>query len=355
MADRHCRNCGHELSDEDRFCPNCGRPVHETAQVPTPEANVPVPPPPAQQAGAPTGEGPQWGKAFLGCLGVLALVVLLGALASALGGGGGAGRGGGSGPPSTPAPNEAEQAQGGQYSNDIGTFTRENYGVLVANPEEHVGAEVDITGQLLASPESQGDEVAFQMWADPVKVDWNTIVRTDESALGLRSDSYVRVRGTVLGSFEGENAFGGTVSAVEVEADEVERVEAVDAVDPTLETVEVGQARSSEGFSITLVKVEFGVRHTRAFITARNDGDKTAKFDLYRSKIIQGSDRAGQTDPYEYSLPKPKPGLQPGEETEGVVIFGRADPSQPFQVSFAWERGGFMADRPEPLVFQVTP
>jgi len=25
------------------------------------------------------------------------------------------------------------------------------------------------------------------------------------------------------------------------------------------------------------------------------------------------------------------------------------------QVSFAWERGGIMADKPEPLVFEVTP
>ncbi len=44
-VDRYCRNCGHELSPEDRFCPNCGRPAHETAHVPTPEADVSVPPP----------------------------------------------------------------------------------------------------------------------------------------------------------------------------------------------------------------------------------------------------------------------------------------------------------------------
>jgi hypothetical protein len=50
---RYCGNCGHELDPEDRFCQNCGRPVHQTAQVPTPEADVPVPPPPQQeQAGA---------------------------------------------------------------------------------------------------------------------------------------------------------------------------------------------------------------------------------------------------------------------------------------------------------------
>ena len=48
MADRYCRNCGHELGETDRFCPNCGSPVHEVAQVPTPEADVPVPTPPEE-------------------------------------------------------------------------------------------------------------------------------------------------------------------------------------------------------------------------------------------------------------------------------------------------------------------
>lgn len=42
--ERYCSNCGHELSLEDQLCPNCGRPVHQTARVPTPEADVPVPP-----------------------------------------------------------------------------------------------------------------------------------------------------------------------------------------------------------------------------------------------------------------------------------------------------------------------
>jgi predicted amidophosphoribosyltransferase len=51
MAQRYCTNCGAELREDDRYCPNCGRPVHETAAVSTPEADVPVPPPPQQEAG----------------------------------------------------------------------------------------------------------------------------------------------------------------------------------------------------------------------------------------------------------------------------------------------------------------
>src|SRR5215208_2116536 len=51
--ERYCSNCGQELHPEDRFCSNCGRPVHLTARVPTPEADVPVPPPQQARRSAP--------------------------------------------------------------------------------------------------------------------------------------------------------------------------------------------------------------------------------------------------------------------------------------------------------------
>jgi hypothetical protein len=49
MAARFCTACGNRLGEGDAFCSNCGRPVYETAQVDTSQANVHVPPPPHQQ------------------------------------------------------------------------------------------------------------------------------------------------------------------------------------------------------------------------------------------------------------------------------------------------------------------
>jgi hypothetical protein len=43
-----CPQCGFENPPGFAFCGKCGRPVHETARVSTLEADVPVPPPPAQ-------------------------------------------------------------------------------------------------------------------------------------------------------------------------------------------------------------------------------------------------------------------------------------------------------------------
>jgi hypothetical protein len=99
VAQRYCTNCGAELREDDRFCPNCGRPVHETAVVSTPEADVPVPPPPQQEAGeqpleqaeAQPQEPGTTGRLVLGCLGVFFVVFVVGACLSALAGNGGGG------------------------------------------------------------------------------------------------------------------------------------------------------------------------------------------------------------------------------------------------------------------------
>src|SRR5215217_6182389 len=133
MADvpsRYCGNCGNELSPEDQFCRNCGTPVHQAATVPTPEADVAVPPPPQQaggtpppqqEAAAPT-QGRSRGNIFvLGCLGLVALLVLVFIVAAALGGGGDETAGGGGGGGGQQAQGEGQgQGQKGQAPASIG-------------------------------------------------------------------------------------------------------------------------------------------------------------------------------------------------------------------------------------------
>jgi hypothetical protein len=100
VAQRYCTNCDAELREDDRFCPNCGRPVHETAAVSTPEADVPVPPPPQQEeAGAQPLEQAEaqprepWTtrQLALGCLGAFFVIFVVGAFVAALAGNGGGG------------------------------------------------------------------------------------------------------------------------------------------------------------------------------------------------------------------------------------------------------------------------
>ena len=114
---RYCTNCGNELSPQDQFCSNCGTPVHQAAHVPTPEADVPVPPPPPTQAGGtvppPQQSWIQRHTRLVGCLGLIAVLVLPFVVIGALipGGGGGGGGAGGSG---QQAQNEEQGQEQGQ-------------------------------------------------------------------------------------------------------------------------------------------------------------------------------------------------------------------------------------------------
>ena len=121
---RYCSNCGQELGDPgQQFCPNCGSPVHRTAHVPTPEADVPVSPAPqawntgmATQGQPPPGSEGQRRPVRMGCLGLLVLVFLLFIIGGALGGGdetaGGDGNGGGGGNGGGAANNDAQISAG---------------------------------------------------------------------------------------------------------------------------------------------------------------------------------------------------------------------------------------------------
>ena len=97
MTDRHCSHCGHELAEDDQFCPNCEKPVHEVAHVPTPDADVPVPPQqsggavPPQQGAAASSTGPGRGQGipsrFSNLSGLQIAVAVIGGIIAAIVGG----------------------------------------------------------------------------------------------------------------------------------------------------------------------------------------------------------------------------------------------------------------------------
>lgn len=206
---RFCENCGAGIGETTNFCPNCGAAQKPDPDVPndppsgerrtrrisTPE--VPGVPPPPQEQEKPKGS---WLRTI-----IIVLVILIVLVALASGGGGEDGSTGGPG--------------AGQ------TFTSENYAELATDPGSFRGASVDIEGRVLRNPEVRGERTDFQMFADPENSEWNTVVHADSAPSGLAGGDTVRVRGTVEGVFRGENAFGASITAPEVQADSVEITE----------------------------------------------------------------------------------------------------------------------------------
>lgn len=333
--------------------------------MPTPEADVPGVPQPSPTPGqteeisAGDAEGSpriSLGKFLIVTLGVILVLVVL----ANLGGGEEASQGGSQG---SGGGGEANQGERNEQSppdpeQDEGTgeaFTNANYSELYSDPDAHEGASVDIAGQLLESPENTGDELAFQMYADPDNLEWNTIVYTDDMSLDLATDDYVRVEGEVLGTFEGENAFGASLEVPMIQASDVQTVSAGQALDPARKVLEVNRTSSDQGFSVTLHKLEFGEESTRAYVTINNNTGRGASFYTFDMKIQQGSRQIDYSDDsYSYMDEEPQSDLRPGVQTEGVLVFGPVDPSQPFEMVLPWSSNNFNVNA-RPVIFQITP
>jgi hypothetical protein len=238
---------------------------------------------------------------------------------------------------------------------NVETFTNRNYGELHSDPRAHKGASVDITGKLLERPEESGNELAFQMFVDVENSDWNTVVYTDQTDLDLNMDDYVRVRGEVLGSLEGENAFGGSITAPTVQASKVSTVSAGQAIDPATEVRVINRTVGGQGFDVTLQKIEFGRESTRAYVTLANNTNYGASFYTFDAQIVQGSTQVDYLeDSYAYYDEEPQEELRPGVRTEGVIAFGPVDPKQPFQLRLSWSSDNYSVNT-RPVVFQITP
>src|SRR5215218_4784629 len=139
VPDRYCRNCGNELRETDRFCPNCATPVQEAAHVPTPEADVEVPPPPQQDR--PTAGDNRTRNLLLMLAGLIGVIWFFASIGEDSGGGSAqSGGASGSASPASSASVSAS-AQGGGSGE---TFTNENYAELYSDPDAHEGAKVDV-------------------------------------------------------------------------------------------------------------------------------------------------------------------------------------------------------------------
>ena len=205
------------------------------------------------------------------------------------------------------------------------SFTRDNWATLIADPDDFKGSDVDIVGRVLGAPEKDEDGTHFQMYADPKNYEWSTIVAVEDPTLVLADGDYVHVAGTVKGKFEGENAFGATVTAVAVLADTVEVVDATALAGPPLRTVTLGKSIDQHGVVVAVEKVEFGADETRAYVTVSNNTAEKASFYDFNAKAIQGQT---QHDAEYSEYPAVQSELLSGIVSSGIVLFPAIDPKQ---------------------------
>jgi hypothetical protein len=238
--DRYCGNCGRQLSPEDQFCRNCGRPVHQAARVPTPEADVPVPPPPQREQGIAASSTHQdqstdvkeWWQTPIGrTIGIIVAIITVLAILANLAGGEGTGS----------QANKAKQQQGAQNAQGQGSegeqqqeppteptdpFANGKYYTFLHNENKNRIGDQLILGVLAGSEsDSQIDKIAREIEYDKSKYEVVTVgvltkedvtekqianmTREDETITGLSDEDFKQAGVLVISnSAAAKSAFG---------------------------------------------------------------------------------------------------------------------------------------------------
>ena len=173
------------------------------------------------------------------------------------------------------------------YQSDA--LTNSDATAYYSNQSGYVNKQVNFTGKILSSflPNENGTST-LQMYQAGYE-DRNTRV-THASPIPLLKDACIRVMGITQPPDEYENLFNVTFYEAAINASSVTIIDCSEALDPGIKTVNVGQTQENKSVKITLDKVEFSDKNTRAYLTVENTdpyGDLT--FYDFNSRAIQGN------------------------------------------------------------------
>lgn len=207
--------------------------------------------------------------------------------------------------------------------NAKGKLKEEDYEKLYSNPKKYKGYELEITGKVFAEPEKDEDGTYIQLWADPENAEKNTLVAIDNPKFKIKTNDYVKVKGIVKDEFEGENAFGGTITAPIILAESVEVIDYLTAVSPTSKEIKVEQELNQYDIKVTLQKIEIAENQTRVYVKIKNDTREKASFYSGSAKLIVGNKQLEEeyVDSETTGLQQIQSEILPGIETEGVIVY----------------------------------
>ena len=223
---------------------------------------------------------------------------------------------------------------------------------LYTDPDKFEGRKVVLKGKVFGDVEREGNSIAFQMFADPENSEKNTVVYAPRLNQNIEDEDYVEIEGTVKGSFEGENAFGGDVDAVTVKASKVKKISYQKAASPTQKKYIIKKTINQRGYKVTLKKVEIAPKETRVYLKVKNNG--SAKFDLYTysAKIIQGSRQYEEESNYDAEYEELPDEIDRGVKANGIITFPRIKGNKDFKFKIEGSSDNFDEDLSE-YVFNV--
>ena len=185
--------------------------------------------------------------------------------------------------------------------------------------DRYKGYDTAYYGQVF-SIENDGTNTYFQIWQDYANMNNNTIVMC-AGVPDISENDYVYVEGRILGKVEGENAFGGKVTAMKINATKVQKMSYKDVVVPTRLSVDVNETITQKKYSLTVEKVEFADTETRVYMKAANNGKAEFSIYTYSAKVKQGKKQYEQKNNFDADYKSLPSELMKDAEDDGIILF----------------------------------
>ena len=204
---------------------------------------------------------------------------------------------------------------------------RSGWDSVVAQPDGFEGrSAVGIVGKIF-SLETDGDAYAIQMYTNGTFDDGNTLVGVSKAnADSLEDGDFIKVDGTVGEAFEGENAFGASLTAPVIVADKVRVISALQAAPPAKATTKVQRSQTQSGVTLELQRVDRLDRGGRILLRVRNRSGYDANFYTFNTKLIQGGTQQEPESSYASNLPGFDGEIASGVNQEAVLGFKNMRP-----------------------------
>jgi hypothetical protein len=203
------------------------------------------------------------------------------------------------------------------------SFSNDDWATVEAHPDSYKGATVNLVGKVFQIRTADDGTPAIQIWADPKNNAQNTVVYVPSTS-GINDQDFVRVRGTVYGTFEGENAFGAKLRLPVVDAESVAKVSGLELASPAVATVR-GKPSRIAGLTIHPWKVEWAQDETRVFLKVENrSGYDFSVYGHSARLVIDGEQFNATFTSADY--PEISSDLLDGARTSGVIVFPPTDP-----------------------------
>lgn len=202
---------------------------------------------------------------------------------------------------------------------------------VYSSPDDYIGRYIVLTGRVFGEVQKANGKIGFQMFQDYENSERNTVV-TYSGDLDVKEDDYVKLAGFVVGKAEGENAFGGLVVALSVDAISLEKLSYSQIDSPSVKTLKVNKTINQHGHKVKIKKVEFAEKETRVYLKVINDGKCDFEIFTYSTKLIQGRKQFEQQTNYDADYEEVDREQKKGTESEGIISFEPLDPDKDFQI-----------------------